>query len=121
MRRAWLSLLVAVTFPMTALAAPVADDNPIASGNVFLRTCDPAQTTSSVGLGVCLGYVQGIIARDEVAPSPGRRICLPRRVTYGQALDTVMAYMRASPQTRHYDSFILIITALHAAFPCPSS
>lgn len=82
----------------------------------------------------CTGFIQGFIEGHDFAVLPtglwqpisdfvrGCRIptafCFPKRVTMGQLIKVVIAYLEKHPESLHKDSGPLMGAALWEAFPC---
>lgn len=96
-------------------------------GKYFLKTCTatpPSPTLSKATIeGVhCVGYIRGFISalqfeqHSRVIPNMAM-VCLPN-ITYGQARDVFIKYLRAHPDTLDQDGGSLFFVALHEAYPC---
>lgn len=101
-------------------------------GNDMLRNCEglehrergmtPPSTADYVGIGQCLGAVEGVIGTLAAAgPKPGEKLamCLPAAgVTNGQAAKVALLFLRLHPRELHRDGTSLLIEAYREAFPC---
>jgi hypothetical protein len=87
------------------------------SGNDLYAKCTaPAHSLDTLLCGGMVGGLADAFIRDGT-------MCLPKGVNIGQAVDVVVAYLRAHPETRRYTMASEAAQALGHAFPCatPSS
>ena len=89
------------------------------TGNGFLQNCADERATAenSFRLGICYGYLEGWLARDEGSPK-FRLVCRPPTATNGQVMAVLIKYLRENPAKRHLPIDTAIIEGLSAAFPC---
>jgi len=104
------------------------------TGNDLYGMC----TSSGEPFMDCIGYVRGVLDAGDYEGdaqglikelqqgiySPGSTIggwrwCEPKGMTLGQAVDVVTKYLRDNPQLRHHGGALLIVKAMHEAWPCP--
>jgi hypothetical protein len=106
----------------TPLLAEPEIKNPLETGEQFLAYCEGEgdDPYSAIGFGVCLGFIQGIAAREATLPSAERQFCLPPAISWGDEYDIVVRFLRAHPDRRHLPASLLTMAALRQAFPCPS-
>lgn len=62
----------------------------------------------------CMGYVAG----ETDTLTTYRFACLPPNATVREAVDIVMNFLRAHPETRHYSAASDVAVALKDAIPC---
>lgn len=93
------------------------------TGNEFATWCKAQQ--GGFERGMCLGYLDGVIDTHTSFIIAGSGalgfICIPDKVTKGQARDVVLKYMRDNPEQTHLSASTLVIAALREAFPCNPS
>lgn len=98
-------------------------------GHFFLKTCTatpplPTISKATVNAVHCLGYIRGFVSalqleqRARVVPNMAM-ICLPD-ITYGQARDVFIKFLRTNPESLNQDGGGLLFVALHKAYPCKS-
>jgi hypothetical protein len=103
----------------------------LADGNKLLEQCtdaehfmDTNQIRSAVGIGTCLGLVQGVRNTMQIlgagADKPkGTRVCWPSNgINNGQAVRIVVQFLRSSPAMLHEDEVFLTMLAFARAYPC---
>lgn len=83
------------------------------SGNEMKSLCI---STTPYDRGLCLGFVAGV--NDMTRASGGRYYCLPKEVTLGQLVAVVTKRLRDEPERLHQSAAVIVIRALHYAFPC---
>ena len=100
------------------------------TGNDLLRMCENKRGSTDPASLACLTYVMGLrdafnIAAREMYPqfinseyNKKLRVCLPYKVTNGQLAKVLLKYLRAHPEQRHENSYILTAQAMKKAFPC---
>jgi len=73
---------------------------------------------------MCIGFVTGVVLGNagtesafNIKPSE-RLICLPEKSTRIQEIRVVRKYISDHPETAHQPAVVLVIKALHGAFPC---
>jgi hypothetical protein len=99
-------------------------------GNWLLQTCGEAdkpvdQSSKLSDLQTCLTYISGVtdgftfglLASTKEKINEGG-ICPPEGVILGQKARIVKQYLDQHPQELHKPAVLLIIRALHSAFPC---
>jgi hypothetical protein len=122
-----LSLLVALSFILT-LSPAWADGNELLKqckeverGNEFQHQQKAPPAASAIKEGYCWGFITA--TRDfsrmvtNALPSD-LKSCVPEGVTNEQTLSVILKYFKENPQELHDDEQILILKALHKAFPC---
>ncbi len=129
-------LFGAAALALTVTAAQAAEN--INSANDVIRGCrDFVNRNSSYGAGWCAGIVRGMVGSgilvafalkitkpDAVGASwlkPFRVLCMdipPHKVTLGQEIRVVVAYIEARPARMHEEFEDLALEALQAAWPC---
>tara|TARA_R110000868_G_scaffold282132_1_gene542367 strand:+ start:78 stop:464 length:387 start_codon:yes stop_codon:yes gene_type:complete len=119
-------ILVAVGL-MSFCANTYADD-----GNGLLSDCSAVETfmdskefpkDKQVGIGNCLGLIEGIKFMTILAKSEGLsdllNVCWPdATITHGQAVRIVLSYLRKNPKDLHTERSLLVLFAYHDAYPC---
>lgn len=117
-----LRFLISVAFLTYSTNCIAADDMDTSTGNGFLQFCGG---DSVVRNSYCIGYIQGVISTDEgiskTPTSTNRSLCIPTGVTMLQLQDIVIAYLKYTPEERHWPSWILVHNAINKAFPCQKS
>jgi Rap1a immunity proteins len=76
------------------------------------------KTKSPFNVGLCLGYIDGVIDRNDLAYVHKSVVCVPSDVTNGQEEQIVMKYLNDHPERLHYAAALLVLEAMHQAFPC---
>ena len=49
----------------------------------------------------------------------GYRWCLHKKITQGEVMDPVIAWLKVNPKKRHFTATSLVSKALQESFPCP--
>ena len=83
------------------------------TGNDLLRYFDESRTSGEL---VATTYVAGV--RD--AFDLFNETCVPGEVTNGQLTKIVHKYLKKTPESLHVPAAVLVYTAAHQAFPCPT-
>jgi|HubBroStandDraft_1064217.scaffolds.fasta_scaffold168636_2 hypothetical protein len=86
----------------------------------------PSDLSSSWSAGLCAGYISGVVdsqamweAFEHVEKNYEQfHYCMPAAATNEQALKIVVKYLDDHPERLHEPANILILEALHKAFPC---
>jgi hypothetical protein len=87
------------------------------SGNDLFKKCTSDGTVDGH---FCLGYVMGVADELELLRSvDGKPPCIAQGVTIGQVKDVVVAELKASPETRHFNAAFLTTGAVAKAWHCP--
>jgi len=79
--------------------------------------------------GVCSGYIIGVVdsqqtdntidGKDEyVNKHLGYRWCLHKKITQGEVMDPVIAWLKVNPKKRHFTATSLVSKVLQESFPC---
>ena len=79
--------------------------------------------------GVCSGYIIGIVDAQQTAKSVegkdeyvnkhlGYRWCLHKKITQGEVMDPVIAWLKVNPKKRHFTATSVVSKALQESFPC---
>ena len=79
--------------------------------------------------GVCSGYIIGVVdsqqtdnvigGKDEyVNKHLGYRWCLHKKITQGEVMDPVIAWLKVKPKKRHFTATSLVSKVLQESFPC---
>jgi hypothetical protein len=114
----------------TALAAISVSSSVVADGNALLKACQALVTNvdsngatgDPMNAGYCLGVITGVTSLTGVtnpAMPPEGRTCLPNPpASKVQAARITVKYMIANPEFLHLDDGVLVMLALHAAYPC---
>ena len=96
------------------------------SANVFLPECqkflanNPEKMDTRPSLfrqGECLGMIEGLTFVIRKLPPP-LRSCIPKGVIGGQIVRVALAYIEQRPQRMHESFLLLVVEALHEAWPC---
>jgi hypothetical protein len=82
--------------------------------------------TPPIRLGTCLGFVRGVVdtqAMWEVVAQvdksyPKVHSCVPKEVEMKQTVQVVLKFLDDHPERLHEPAVILVLEALHNAFPC---
>lgn len=85
------------------------------NGNALWKICNEGDTFSN---GFCLGYVVAVVDALDANAISVWRACVPKGVSQGQMRDTVVKWLRKSPENRHYEAVDLVALALSENFPC---
>jgi hypothetical protein len=107
-------LVFAIFCPLTGWAAFV-DGNKLhewleADGRIAAGKASSNDDTTAAE---ALGYVQGVIDQDN-----HKTVCLPSRVSLGQAEAIVKKYVDAHPEHWQSHANFFVLAALYDAFPC---
>ena len=89
------------------------------TGNKWYETCTSSDSKLK---SLCVTLVAGMSLGSEVQAAltnTDKLLCLPNKVTNGQATDILAKYLINNPGKRHLDISILFFTAMGQAFPCP--
>lgn len=121
-RAAALALALALAFwlAFTGTSHAQADPQAVNRGNYLHQQCNDPEPFA---LGFCMGTVSGFIHGFEMSSAAGaeqRFFCRPDNSTMGQGIDIVKRYLAANPDKRDAYASVLIILALHEAWPCPN-
>jgi len=125
-------LVVACLLQVVLLASdnPQENFNLIASGNDFLRVCEPRGEHSTAVDGFCSGYANGVIDGYDwaFASKQGQRnepikgaFCPPDEINRAQQYRVAVKFMKDHPEETHRVAVALIAEAMVAAFPCPQN
>lgn len=106
---------IATALMLSIPASATAMDDPFISGNSFLASCENSGSGGFVE-GLCYGYITGVLRYGNVF---NERWCVNHEVNNLQIMDTVLAYIRNTPEKRHWSLALLVNNALAGAFPCP--
>jgi hypothetical protein len=124
--------LLACLLPVVLLASanPAGDFKLTASGNDFLRVCEPRGGHPAAIDGLCSGYANGVIDGYDYAfgliqaqrhePVNGA-FCPPDGINRAQQYRVAVKFMRDHPEETHRVASALIAEAMVAAFPCPQA
>lgn len=109
----------------------VGSANSASDGNALLKACSdfvisasvntPIDPASYMGIGYCLGMVQGLTSLNNVYQNmEGRDLfCLPKKgIQNGQGARIITKYMEDHPELLHREGTTLSILAFKEAFPC---
>jgi hypothetical protein len=122
----WQMPLLVAAIIFSALNPSRAEDN----GNDFLLKCSEAGEPPRPGTfrnanaafddGYCIGVLHGLSFLSVGPPSTRNeiRFCPPPKATEGQGLRVVLNFLRNNPARTHEQFEILILNALHEAWPC---
>jgi len=98
------------------------------TGNALWLAC--GQTVDGNPPDACAFYVAGVsdgysttrLAQitSHIDPGP-RTVCIPAGVSGDQLADVVRKYLSIYPEIRHDYAGLIVLSALRAAFPCPTS
>lgn len=107
--RIWLFTLFIVVsgIPLPAFAS--------FSGNEVLSACEDSDPFR---LGLCYGYVNGVLDRTLDAGFEGYKVCIPKSVTRQQLVDIVVSELKDKPEWRHYRASSILAPLLAGTFPC---
>lgn len=114
-------VLTASTFLATVpLHADAEIKHPLETGEQFLEYCqsEPADPYSAIGFGVCLGFIQGVAAREPLLPRSQQQFCLSTETSWNDQYDVVVRFISAHPARRNTPASLLLLAALRQAFPC---
>ncbi len=98
-----------------------------ADGNKLLEQCiaaekflDTQEIHNEVGIGMCLGLVQGVRNTMQFMGNDGSiKVCLPANgIDNGQATRIVVSYLRKNPASLHENEVVLTMLAFVDAYPC---
>jgi hypothetical protein len=111
------AIATGLSLAMSAAQADAQQYQSLSNGNGFYTMCANAREQQGWESVTCLSYVIGLsdMAKRQ---SAGTALCVPPGVTYGQTLDTLMAYMRDRPAERSKSTADLLWNAMTAAYPC---
>jgi Rap1a immunity proteins len=65
----------------------------------------------------CYAYIEGVTEGYNETAEAVQNVAMPQGVTYGQIDDVAINYLSKHPEKRHLRSAVLIIQALHEAWP----
>jgi Ssp1 endopeptidase immunity protein Rap1a len=97
---------------LTALPTEAAFYN----GNKLYTECTGSKATDQVS---CISYIEGIADMVAGLWTPKDTACFSPGINAGQLQDIVVNYLQDHPENRHWPATILVLQALHDAFPCP--
>lgn len=86
-----------------------------------ITVLDPGGVGDIAELGMCIGYLSGVIDGATSASKDDPRIfsvCVPEGVSRGQVARIIIKYAADHPETLHWPASRLVIEALSSAFPC---
>jgi hypothetical protein len=122
-----LACLLPVALVAPANSVPEESLNLSASGNDFLRVCEPRREHGTFIDGACTGYTNGVIDGYDYAfaliqaqhhePVKGA-FCPPDEVTRGQQYRAAVKFMQDHPEKSHRIASALIADSMVEAFPC---
>jgi hypothetical protein len=103
------------------MSSPAAADT-VHSANYFLPACRDFANGNYVNnplqQGECIGIIEGLAAFAVREPFETNRSCVPDDVTISQVTTVVVRWMDQHPQRWHENFFVLVLLALHEAWPC---
>lgn len=125
----FLVALIMVVLPLSLCAENVT------TGSYLLRTCNravqsadasfhgPQDYLTSFENGTCFGYIDAVIDtytwyQTNHTISNEFAFCLPQENTFGQLVRVVAKFLNDHPEQLHKPKAVLIMMALHEAFPC---
>ena len=96
------------------------------TGNKLLKFCTADKNGPQ---GVCSGYIMGVVdahdvnndvgGKDEYKNNHlGYRWCLHKKITQGEVMDPIIAWLKVNPKKRHFTATSLISKALQESFAC---
>jgi hypothetical protein len=100
------------------------------SSNYMLRYCraaannEPlARTADTAMAGMCVGLIDGIaLMMSDFPPEEKEKTsCPPRKVKLEQTVRAVITYIEARPERMHENFKMLVIEAIHDAWPCTTN
>ena len=89
------------------------------TGHDFKGEC--VSEKDSMMLGMCLGYLHGIVETQDVLVAMEQiqpLFCTPEKSNYLKAMKIIEKYMDDQPENLHLPFFLITINALKEAFPC---
>lgn len=97
--------------------APSPQD-PLATGQVYLDRCERAVRGEGPGevFGICIGFVEGAIARDSGGESP-HLFCIPRGSSRGALMDGIFTQLQSDDSLLGMTGPSAVLIAMHRAFP----
>jgi hypothetical protein len=117
-------LLVGLLFALVSATGQQAPPGNFASsGNAFLRVCEPDSGTTSHIHTTCMAYIIGVSDGAEMMGENFHQIpyCPGPDVENGQTYRIVVKYIKGHPDKTDLQTRTLIVDALKAAFPCPTT
>jgi Rap1a immunity proteins len=96
------------------LAADSQNSLDFSRGNVLYAACMNTNSTYQVA---CHAYIEGVTQGYYSTDESRRNVLMPEGVSYGQIDDVVVNYLNKHPENRLILSALLIIQALHEAWP----
>jgi Rap1a immunity proteins len=100
------------------------------SSNHMLRYCRAAasnepltRTVDAAMAGMCIGLIDGIaLMMSDFPPEEKEKTsCPPRKVKLEQTVQAVITYIEARPERMHENFKMLVIEAIHDAWPCTTN
>jgi hypothetical protein len=110
MNRFAVALALAPAFAFLSPGPALAREDPLLTGNAFLRLCDKPEHAVS-----CITYTLGVFHGFREGSS---KICLPKGVDTGQLREVGKKFMRDNPQYGHFGPGGLMVASWTEAFPC---
>lgn len=85
----------------------------------------PSDSATFFQLGICNGFIRGLeeafMFWREAEPDPVLLICIPEKVSYGQATRIFVKYLNEHPERLHLDAMTLVMESFGESFPCGQS
>jgi hypothetical protein len=126
--------LCAASLSSTAVAEANRGESLLEDCNAALKLYDapdsvPSLETEAMGMH-CMGFISGLrdgldfwrasteaSKKRDMSSAP---ICIPQDATTLQLVRIVVKYLRDNPKELNKHDAILVLTALHDAYPCPT-
>ena len=111
---------------MILFAAVPSANAGFSTGEKLLKFCTADKNGPQ---GVCSGYIIGIVdsqqtgnvvgSKDEyINKHLGYRWCLHKKITQGEVMDPVIAWLKVNTKKRHFTATSLVSKVLQESFPC---
>jgi hypothetical protein len=118
-----IGMLVAIMVALTT--NPIAAQSDDHSANHYLPSCrdflNGNFAKNPLLQGQCVGIIQALAVFAADQPFQTSRSCPPDRATLHQLTTVVVRWIEERPRRWHENFLVLVLLALHDAWPCPRS
>jgi hypothetical protein len=116
------SRVIAAVMLVGLLTHPVAAQTEDHSANYFLPSCrdfvDGHYAKNPLLQGQCIGMIEALATFAADQPFQTSRSCPPEKATIRQLTTVVVRWIEQRPQRWHENFKVLVLLALHDAWPC---
>ena len=121
MRKYFLTLILIVSHQNASGA--------INTGEQLLKNCDSyisymgnkkiPDSNFAHDMGICIGFIDGVIYTHSVTRTGSPIWCLPNNVTSDQVIRVLVNHLRENPDDQKKNIGTVVLVAMVNAFPCP--